>query len=447
MRSQPLAILLASLALGVVGGCGGTSPLVTTDAAGVGGGYATAGATAGAAGSDPAAGGSSGGAGTGVAGASGQPSDASGAGGDAGGAGEAGAAGSGGAGGADACSCILLLSPVCGVDGKTYDNTCEASCAGVAVAHQGGCDDGGVRPLWNETIFPPAKRRMLLRDEGDPHVHLVDLGNPANNWSHPSGGPWSHGLQLIGNNQVLGGRIEGYEVFDLTDGHTIKVVSTFPNSMSAYRMANGETMLTRSGTVLTFLGKDDQPTHQIAYPGFGFVRMARPTRNGTFLVPSNTTLFEGDATGKVLWKTQVNGWSQIFEPLLMADGNVLVSTGFGASCDVVDKTTHMVTKRFGTKTMPDAATFHDNFFGEFEILPNGNIITANWQGHGPDLGSTGIQVIEFSPTGEVVWFYKQDPNLFSSIEGVMVLDGKDPRLLYVQDTSSDSTWQPVMPTP
>jgi len=63
------------------------------------------------------------------------------------------------------------------------------------------------------------------------------------------------------------------------------------------------------------------------------------------------------------------------------------------------------------------------------------------------MGGSGIQVIEFNPAGDVVWFFKQDPTAFSSIAGVMVLDGKDPQFLYVQETSTDSTWRPVIPTP
>ena len=184
--------------------------------------------------------------------------------------------------------------------------------------------------------------------------------------------------------------------------------------------------------------------------------MARPTRNGTFLVPSDTTLFEGDSTGKVLWTAHGAEWGHIWEPLLLGppvgggkwnDGDTLLCTAFGSSCDVVDKTTHKVTFRFGTKQMPMAATVKPNFFSEYEILPNGNIFTANWQGHGGGNGNSGLQVLEFDPTGTLVWFWKQDPTIFSSIQGVQVMDGKDPKYLHVEETSPNSTWQPVNPTP
>lgn len=91
-----------------------------------------------------------------------------------------------------------------------------------------------------------------------------------------------------------------------------------------------------------------------------------------------------------------------------------------------------------TRTGPQIATntrFH------------GNLITSNWQGLGGANGTAGIQVIEFNPAGDVVWFYKQDPMVFSSIQGIQVIDGMDPRYLHAQEISADSTWQPVIPTP
>jgi hypothetical protein len=351
------------------------------------------------------------------------------------------------------CPNVKNVSPACGMgvvpivvdtDGGTSGDAFMASTDGGLVTTINSTN-------WNETtIYPFTTRKMILRDEGDPHLALVDLSKPAGAevvWKTQAEGAWARAAQLIGNNQILGGTSTGYQVFDITTGKITKTVTGFGNTQSAYRTVIGETMLTRNGALLTFLDKNDKMAHQISYPGYGYVRVGRPTRNGTYLIPSDTTLIEGDASGKVLWKANGAEWGHIWEALLMKSGDTLLCTAFGSSCDVVDQVTHKVTKRYGTKQMPNAAMFRPNFFSEYEILPNGNIITANWQGHGGGNGGSGIQVIEFNPAGDVVWYWKQDPAAFSSIQGVQVLDGKNPMYLHVEETSPDSTWQPVVPTP
>ncbi|HVU52778.1 MAG TPA: hypothetical protein VHL80_18985 [Polyangia bacterium] len=365
------------------------------------------------------------------------------------------------------CPQIANPSPKCGAGYMPPDlGDAGAGSDGPVATYDGGIMNTINSTNWNETLYPPNKRKMLLRDEGDPHLVMIDLSKtPILVWKSVAlNDAWARAAQLIGNNQILGGRINGYEVYDYNTGATVKSVTNFNPSESAYRTVTGETMLTRPN-ILTFLDKTDKVSHQISH-GYGYVRVGRPTRNNTYLIPADTTVTEIDAKGTVLWKLNggAPGWGHIWEALLLGpsvgggkwnDGDTLLCTAFGSSCDVIDKTTHKVTFRFGTQQMANwgpmstatSAMVKPNFFSEFEILPNGNIFTANWQGHGGGNGGSGLQVLEFDPKGNLVWYWKQDATIFSSIQGVQVMDGKNPMYLHVQETSTDSTWQPVMNMP
>jgi hypothetical protein len=386
------------------------------------------------------------------------------------------------------CPSVGNVSPNCGpgyvattTGGVTGDGgagavASDAGTIATTVFDETGCTAG------TPGCYPFASRRMILRDEGDPHLHLIDLGTPSNDWSTVTDGAWARTAQLVGiptgytTPQVLGGRNNGYEYYDLATGKVSHQVENFANSMSPYRMRNGNTLLTLTGGTIKILDPTDKQITSVTYPGHGYVRLGRPApaRPGvfsgqTFLIPSDTALFEGDLNGNII-KTINNGapgWGHIWLPLVRKDGSVLLGTAFGSSVDVIDwtQTPPKVTFRYGYKgtyttattgeanplcwqmaggTCPalSAGSVNPNFFSEFQILPNGNILTPNWQGHGAGNNGSGMQVIEFNAAGDVVWYYNQRGTGMSSIQGVLLLDGLDATKLNVQDTD-DGTWQAV----
>merc|ERR1712066_515669 len=45
------------------------------------------------------------------------------------------------------CACDKSMKPVCGADGKTYNNKCLAGCAGTTVEYEGECKTCGCNRL------------------------------------------------------------------------------------------------------------------------------------------------------------------------------------------------------------------------------------------------------------------------------------------------------------
>jgi hypothetical protein len=78
----------------------------------------------------------------------------------------------------EGCFCIALFKPVCGVDGQQYGNSCQAGCAGVAVASDrdpnNGCRKSGPEHPRN----PPNKH-----PRGPPRKHPR---GPPNRLPYPS---------------------------------------------------------------------------------------------------------------------------------------------------------------------------------------------------------------------------------------------------------------------
>ena len=304
-----------------------------------------------------------------------------------------------------------------------------------------GGDASGKDVATADTAMAGNPRRVLLSDEGNRRVVLMDLQTPNSAvWSRQLGDLTKYGdsmrdLQIVGGDRVAVSVAKGYVELDIKTGEIKKEVTTFDGVESVRRLPSGNTILganANGGVTLQELDSQDVPVsgHKVTFTTYSQLRLLRRTPQGTFLIAVGAKLAEVNWDKQILWDMSVPGGDWVFQGLRLPDKTIAVTSGYGAAILVIDQTAKKVLTTIGGKSQPDSATIVPNFYGGFQVLPNGHFIVTNWEGHGGGNGGKGLQLLEYDPSGVLVWKWKQDPNLVSSLHQVIVLDGLDTTKLH-----------------
>jgi hypothetical protein len=152
---------------------------------------------------------------------------------------------------------------------------------------------------------------------------------------------------------------------------------------------------------------------------------------------------EADGAGNWIRDIPVAGFQHAWMALRLPNGDTLMSSGYGTSKPQARVSSAIpeggtafmvevdasggVVRRFGAADQVPAG-IHPYFYAMFQLLPNGDVVVGNWQGHGPGHGGAGAQLIEFDPQGAIVWQWS-DKYFVSSLQNVLVLDGLDRSVL------------------
>ena len=317
-------------------------------------------------------------------------------------------------------------------------STPDASASGGVGGGSGSVTDAGTpdaRETSDLAVVVGHPRRIIACDEGNTRISLLDLEKNTSIWQRPL--PGMRDIQLVGNDRVGASSSQGYVELDLADGTIKKEVKGYANVQSLRRLPNGNTILgigTDDSTIrLVELDSKDAPVagHDVTFPTVTHLRLFRRTPQGTFLLGALSTLAEVNWNKEVVWQMTFQGDPlHIYQGLRLPDGTLAVSEGYGSSILIVDPATKKILTTIGGKAQPEAATINPHFYAGFQILPNGHFVVTNWQNHGAGHGSEGIQLLEYDATGTLVWKWKQDANLVSSLHGVIVLDGLDTTKLH-----------------
>jgi hypothetical protein len=264
---------------------------------------------------------------------------------------------------------------------------------------------------------------LLGIDEGRQRLSLIDTTGQQRGWTMElTEFPLARDMQRLGPDLALIGYERGFFELEIQSGKVLRVCDRWQNVTSACRLADGSTLVTGADlagpgeiNVLT-LDALFRVTHVARRPG-DYVRLMRCTDTG-YLLCMNDHILETDRELRELRSLRADGFLHAWKAQAMPDGSTLVSAGYGAFMARFDQQGQLI-QRFGAadQVPPEVAPF---FYASFQVLDDGRILVANWQGHGPDNGDKGRQLLEFSPTGALLGSWS-DPALISSLQGILVL--------------------------
>ena len=261
------------------------------------------------------------------------------------------------------------------------------------------------------------------------------MKSPKKSWNVAI--PKGRDLQLVGKGRVMIGTLTGYEEYDIRTGNKSLVFDAFPGTISCRRLRNGNTLLVglnwqeSEGIVLLEVDADGAVKRKIVYPDFKYARLVRETVNSTYLITANNLVFEGDTLGNVLWQAKMAGNDNphAWQPIRLANGQTVVAGGYTGNIQFFNSNGKVV------RTISGPDEVNPNFYSGLQIMANNNLVVANWQGHGAENGAKGVQILEYTPEGKLAWSWKQDPSVFSSIQGVIVLDNLNLNKLHVESAN------------
>ena len=271
------------------------------------------------------------------------------------------------------------------------------------------------------------QHEFIAIDEGHATLLHVNERDQSKNWIVPIGQPAARDMQLIGDGKILIGHHHGYSEFDLALGRLTKEFKSLEGVTAVRRQPNGHTLIAgvdikpTKGVTALELDANDREISRVIFPG-DYVRLIRQTEQGTYLMSCNDRIREGAPDGTYLREFPVEGFYHAWKALRLPNGNLIVTAGYGAFVVELDANGKILRKFGGKEQVPESV--RPFFYAMFQLLPNGNIVLANWQGHGPGFGSSGVQLLEFNSTGDIVWTWSK-AELISSLQGVLVLDGLD----------------------
>jgi hypothetical protein len=264
------------------------------------------------------------------------------------------------------------------------------------------------------------KHRFLAVDNGGNKLLLVDqTGGKSWSVSIPAG---SRDLQLLPGNKVLVSHGNGAAEYDLATGAKGWSITTYSNITTATRLDNGNTLLAGNvdGITLYEVAPDKAEKSKVNAKSLTDLRLARRLKNGNTLLglAGGHKVVEIDPKGATVWSADLT--DKAYVAYRLENGHTIATSGEDYIVyDIAQD--GKATLRAGGKAKHGSARLL--WFSGFEILPNGNVFVANWNGHGME--GKGPHAVEFDKDNNIVWSW-EDHQAASTVTNVLTVDATGP---------------------
>jgi len=264
--------------------------------------------------------------------------------------------------------------------------------------------------------------KFLGVDNRANNLVYVDQTDPAKNWTAaiPRG---SRDLQVIDGKKVLVSHGNGAGEYDLASGKKLWSVDSFSGVNSARRLPDGNTLLSghaKGGIFIYTIDPKGKKIGELILKGLGDMRLIRRLKSGNILltVARPYRVIEIDAKGKIVWEAKLPGKG--YKAVRMPCGNTLVSTASAVKVVEIDARGKTIASVGGKDAHPKLLL---DCFSGFDTLANGNIVVANWLGHGNQ--GKGMHLIEFNRNNKVVWTWG-DHKIAKVLTNMLIVDNAKP---------------------
>ncbi|MCL2104410.1 MAG: hypothetical protein FWH21_05055 [Kiritimatiellaeota bacterium] len=276
----------------------------------------------------------------------------------------------------------------------------------------------------------PIRHVLVLGDESRGAIHYVDQFEPANSFSVPAPRPvWD--LRVCGEGKYRSVSGKGFTVTDLKER---KAVDTFSHDAlggltsvcdlpdGGFIAGTNQRVDDKDAVVVYTFSADRQLKGKCVFRGIHYLRMMTRLPNGDVLLAWNDGILKGrlaaggDGEGTALQMYKLPRDRNAYMAIPRKAGGYWVGGGFARQAYAYAEDGAILTT-FEAK-MPEG--LKNNFYAGVVELANGNLIVANWNGHGAEDSKNGWQILEFDGEGACVWNL-HDPVAYGSITGVIVI--------------------------